>query len=147
MQDEKAYIFGRIFLFSNKLQNAGNRLFKEITMKQWMLLMAIAQCEGEAPTLSELAQVAGYTRQNVKKLAIHLEEKGFVQFSKDPKDSRALRVTITDDCMSYLVGRDEKENSFIDQLYKGLTKEEIGHLYHAMKKLELNIMELDQERG
>lgn len=143
MEDKKAYIFGAIFLFSNKLQNAGNKLFKEITMKQWLLLISIIHSGVNNPTLTEVANIMGYTRQNVKKLAIHLESKELVELQKDSTDRRALRIVLTQKCFEYFKGREKKEEEFIEDFYEGLTDDEISAMFKAMKKLENNILKFD----
>ncbi|WP_105617285.1 MarR family winged helix-turn-helix transcriptional regulator [Vallitalea okinawensis] len=142
-EHHKAYIFGNIFLFSNKLQNLGNRLFKEITMKQWLLLIAIIQSGIHNPTLTDVANMMGYTRQNVKKLALLLEGKGFIQFQKDLKDSRVLRLVITEKCYAYFENRLDKEEEFMEKLYEGITDEEMAHMFLGMKKLEKNLLNLE----
>lgn len=143
MEDQKAYIFGSIFLFSNKLQNLGNKLFKEITMKQWLLLISIIQSGVHNPTLTEVANIMGYTRQNVKKLALHLEDKGFIKFQKDLKDSRVLRLVITEKCYEYFESRLNKEEEFMEKLYTGITNEEIANMFSGMKRLEKNLLNLE----
>lgn len=146
MKNKKAYIFGSIFLFSNKLQNSGDKLFKEISMKQWILLMAIIQSGIESPTLTQVSDIMGYSRQNVKKLALHLENKGLIQLTKDSSDSRVLRIVLTEKCFVYFQGREKKEEEFIRNLYEGFTEEEVNSMFLNMKKLEKNILKINEER-
>ena len=143
MIKEKGYIFGAIFFFANKLQNAGNKLFTEITMKQWLLLISIIRSGLENPTLTEVSEVIGYSRQNVKKIVVHLEKAGLVKMQKDINDGRVLRITLTRRCNLYLESRKEKENEFIENLYAGITDDEIEMMFLTMKKLENNILKLD----
>ena len=37
----REYLFGSIFLLSNKLQALGDGYLKEVTLKQWLLLIMI----------------------------------------------------------------------------------------------------------
>lgn len=140
---KKAYIFGAIFFLSNKIQNAGDKIFDEITTKQWFLLISIIRSGIKNPTLTEVSKIIGYSRQNVKKLSIHLEEAGLVKLQKDVNDSRALRISLTDKCYSYFVDRQGKEEEFLESLYKGITEEELDNMFLVMKKLEKNILSLD----
>lgn len=142
MNQEKAYIFGAIFFFANKMQNAGDKLFTEITMKQWFLLISIISSGAKNPTLTEVSEIIGYSRQNVKKIAVHLENAGFVALQKDIDDGRVLRITLTEKCNLYFEGRKEKENEFIESLYAGLTDDEIKSIFIGMKKIENNILTL-----
>ncbi|WDV45768.1 MarR family transcriptional regulator [Clostridiaceae bacterium M8S5] len=132
-------------MFSNLLQKAGDKLFDEVTVKQWILLASILKSGVKEPTLSEIADINGYSRQNVKKLTKILEEKEFIQFKKDAKDNRVLRVQITDKCIAYLKSRYVKEQAFIKDMYRGITDEEVDDMYQTMKKLEQNISDLSEE--
>ncbi|WP_055666192.1 MarR family winged helix-turn-helix transcriptional regulator [Desnuesiella massiliensis] len=143
MMKKKAYIFGAIFFLSNRIQNAGDKLFSEITTKQWFLLISIIRSGIENPTLTEVSKIIGYSRQNVKKLALHLEKVGFVELQKDVNDSRALRINLTERCLSYLESRQSREEEFLESLYDGLSDDEIGDMFSTMKKLEKNILNFD----
>lgn len=143
MIEKKAYIFGAIFFLDTRIQNAGDKLFTEITTKQWFLLLSIIRSGVKSPTLTEVSRIIGYSRQNVKKLAVHLENAGLVELQKDINDSRVLRITLTEKCFKYLESRKEKEYEFIEKLYDGVTDEEIDMMASIMKKLEKNILKLE----
>lgn len=58
--DKQKYIFGRLFLLSNKLQVIGDRaLDEEMTIRQWLLTLAIAQFGSTPPTFSTVAELMG----------------------------------------------------------------------------------------
>ena len=124
------------------MQNAGNKLFTEITMKQWFLLISIISSGVKNPTLTEVSEIIGYSRQNVKKIAVHLENAGFVALHKDIDDGRVLRIALTEKCKLYFENRKEKENEFIESLYAGITDDEIKSMFIGMKKIENNILRL-----
>jgi len=60
------------------------------------------------PTLTEVTKIIGYSRQIVKKLALHLEKACFVELQKDINDSRVLRVSLTNKCHHYFTSRQAK---------------------------------------
>lgn len=68
---KNSYIFGAIFFLSNRIQNVGDKVFNEITTKQWFLLISIIRSGVKNPTLTEVSKIIRYSRQNVKKLALH----------------------------------------------------------------------------
>ena len=142
MNDKKAYIFGGLFFLSNKIQNAGDKLFTEITTKQWFLLISIIQSGIENPTITEVSNIIGYSRQNVKKLAVHLQNAGLIELIKDTKDSRILRVTLTEKCFQYFESRQAPEEEFLESLYYGVTDKELNDMFLVMNKLEKNILKL-----
>lgn len=143
MIQKKAYIFGAIFFLDTRIQNAGDKLFTEITTKQWFLLISIIRSGVQNPTLTEVSKIIGYSRQNVKKLAVHLENAGLVELQKDTNDSRVLRIILTEKCFQYFESRKEKEDEFLENLYDGITDEEVDKMFSIMKKLEKNILKLD----
>lgn len=143
MVEKKAYIFGAIFFLSNRIQNKGDKVFSEITTKQWFLLISIIRSGVNSPTLTEVSKIIGYSRQNVKKLSVNLEKAGFVELQKDVNDSRVLRISLTDSCYQYFKNRQEKEEEFIERLYDGITEEELDNMLLVMKKLEKNIVSLE----
>lgn len=143
MIKKKIYIFGAIFFLDTRIQNVGDKLFTEITTKQWFLLISIIMSGVKSPTLTEVSKIIGYSRQNVKKLAVHLENAGLVELKKDVNDSRVLRVTLTEKCFKYFESRKEKEDEFIEKLYEGITDEEINMTCSFMEKLERNILKLE----
>lgn len=96
----KQAIFASIFVMQNKLQTTCDKLDPELTMKQWLLL-AIADSVDETLTLTKLGELMGCSRQNVKKLAIALEKKGFIQIEQNEKDSRAICLVTKDRVQEY----------------------------------------------
>lgn len=143
MSQKKAYVFGAIFFLANRIQNAGDKVFNEITTKQWFLLISIIRSGVKNPTLTEISKIIGYSRQNVKKLSVHLEKAGLVELQKDINDSRVLRISLTDKCYHYFESRQEKEEEFFGSLYDGIMEEELDNMFLTMKKLEKNILDLD----
>ncbi len=110
----KQAIFASIFVMQNKLQTTCDKLDPELTMKQWLLL-AIADSVDETLTLTKLGELMGCSRQNVKKLAIALEKKGFIQIEQNEKDSRAICLVTKDRVEEYskkVRGMQEKYYSF-----------------------------------
>lgn len=136
-QDKQTYIFGSLFLLANKLQVKGDAYFAddEMTTKQWFLILMISQFKDTPPMLSEVANLMGSTRQNVKQLALKLEEKGFLVIEKDQTDSRILRLKLTEKNEQYWDKRQAKDNTFIENLFKNFTKEEVNVMYHGIEKL------------
>lgn len=141
---EKAYIFGTTFTLANKLQLLGDRIDPELTVKQWLFLAGIMQCESDVPALSEIAAHIGSSRQNVKKMALILERQGFVSLERDSRDARALRVRLTDACRLHLKQRDKVETEFIEALFSGFDANELSALSGLIKKLEKNANGMEQ---
>lgn len=142
---EKAHIFGSIFTLANRLQVLGDKFDRNLTIKQWLLLVGIFQNESDAPTISEVASLIGNSRQNVKKMALRLEKEGFLKFHKDSSDARILRISLTKKCQDYFKQREEGELKFLEKLYDGFDTELIQGLDKGILKLEENIIEMEKQ--
>jgi len=145
--DKQKYIFGSIFLIANRLQVVGDQYLgkDDMTMKQWFLNVMIAQFGDTPPTLSEVAELMGSSRQNVKQLALKLEEKGFLIIRKDEQDARALRLELTDKSKVFWDKRQNKDNEYIEELFREFSPEEIDAVCKGFEKLFKRIESLEKE--
>ena len=142
------YIFGSIFLIANRLQVLGDQYLGEdsVTTKQWFLNAIISQFGDNPPTLSEVADLAGNSRQNVKQLALKLEEKGFLTIQKDEQDARALRLKLTEKSLEFWGKRQKKDHEYITGLFEELSEEETYCIYKGFEKLIKKIDKLDKAK-
>lgn len=136
--EQKAYIFGTIFTLSNRLQVLGDEFDKNITTKQWLFLVGVSRFK-EPPTISEVANFIGYSRQNAKRIASALHETGYVTISKDRNDARALRIKLNPKCTEYFKKRDKREIEFLERLFTGFDTELTDGVYRGLIRLEQNI--------
>lgn len=136
LQKQK-YIFGSIFLLANKLQVIGDQYMgvDGMTTKQWFLTAMISQFVDNPPTLSEVADLMGSSRQNVKQLALKLEEKGFLKIEKDEQDARALRLKLTEKSKEFWDEREEKDSDYLSNLFEEFSQEEIDVISSGIDKL------------
>jgi DNA-binding MarR family transcriptional regulator len=143
--DKQKYIFGSIFLIANKLQVLGDQYLgrASITTKQWLLTVMISQFRDNPPTLSEVAELMGSSRQNVKQLALKLEKKGFLNIQKDEQDARALRLRLTEKSRTFWEHRQSQDEQYVEELFSDFSAEEIdatfkgfGKLFEKIEKLE-----------
>ncbi len=140
--EQKAYAFATIFTLSNRLQVLGDAFDKNITTKQWLFALGVSRFK-EPPTISEVANFIGYSRQNAKRIASALHELGFVTISKDKSDARALRIELTSKCIEYFAERDKREVKFLEELFTGFDAESTLSLHKGITKLEHNVKAMD----
>lgn len=136
--EQKAYIFGTIFTLSNRLQVLGDEFDENITTKQWLFILGVSRFE-EPPTISEVANFIGYSRQNAKRIAAALQKNGYVEIAKDKNDARALRIRLTSKCINYFENRDKREIEFLEKIFTGFDAELTHSLYKGLIRLEKNI--------
>jgi DNA-binding MarR family transcriptional regulator len=144
--DKHKYIFGSLFLLANKLQVIGDQYLgrEGITTKQWFLTVMLSQFRDNPPMLSEVAELMGSSRQNVKQLALKLEGKGFLIIQKDEKDARALRLKFTEKSKTFWGKREKQDNQFIQDLFKDFSEEEADIIYRGFGKLFEKIEKLEK---
>ncbi len=142
--EQKAYIFGGLFVLANKVQILGDRINPDLSIKQWLFIAVIPKCQSNYPTISEVAKVMGSSHQNVKKMAAILEKLGFIRFIKDEKDARVIRIALTEKCEEYFKANEEGELQFIEKLFAGFSEEQINGLYYGLQKMASNIIKMEK---
>lgn len=140
------YIFGEMFLISNKLQTIGDEFLGEVTTKQWFLCVVIDEFfKNVNPSLSEVADRMGTSRQNVKQIALKLEKKGFLEINKDEKDSRVLRLSLTESCRKYWESRGSKDGEFLRFIFSNMEPQELMQMFNSLDKFYNNILSFKME--
>lgn len=142
--DKQRYVFGSLFLLANKLQVIGDQYLgkDDMTTKQWFLTVMISQFRDNPPTLSEVAELMGSSRQNVKQLALKLEEKEFLKIEKDEQDARAIRLKLTEKSQAFWEKRQDQDNQFIMDLFSSFSEEEMNIMTNSIGKLTEKIEEM-----
>ena len=133
--ENEEYIIGSVSLISNKIMKFGDSIFPDITYRQWFLLMMISKMECQEKSINSIAEFVGTTRQNVKKMLVPLEKKGYVIIAKSSSDARALRVELTEKTYQYFSENDEPTIRETNKLFSTFTDEEIDSLACALGKL------------
>lgn len=136
--EQKAYILAVIFTLSNKLQVLGDEFDKNITIKQWLFMVGVSKFT-TPPTISEVAHFIGYSRQNAKRIAVDLRERGYVTIMKDKNDARASRIALTPQCLEYFKKRGIKEMEFLEKIFTGFDADFTQSVYEGLFRLEQNI--------
>ena len=125
-------IFSSIFVLQNRLQTAGEKLQTQISMKQWLLLAMTVSCP-EPRTLTKVGNLMGCSRQNIKKLALALEKKGFVRLLLGENNS--VNIELTDKAGQYDQEVRERQLQFLKLLFSDFNEEEIKLLFCFYAKL------------
>ncbi|MCQ1528820.1 MarR family winged helix-turn-helix transcriptional regulator [Lutispora saccharofermentans] len=116
----KEYLFGSIFLLANKLQTLGDAFLEQMTLKQWLLLIMIFNMENKQPSVTEIAEFIGSTRQNVRKMLGVLSAKGYVTLCVNKQDKRNLSVALTEKTFLFFTQFEAKGAAFLEQLFDGI---------------------------
>lgn len=146
MPDQK-FIFGGVQVVANQMDTLLERELKEynLTTKQWLLTIVVQNIFDHDPTLKEVAKSMGSSHQNVKQVALKLEQKGFVVMEKDPHDARITRIKLTDAVDSFGTESQQKSERFTEKLFDGISDEELAMTRSVIEKLLANLEKMDQE--
>jgi len=147
---QQQYVFEAILLLANKLQIWGDGLLKGLTVKQWFLLLFISQMNTTEPTVNQIAEYTGTSRQNTKKMLEHLHEQGFVAINPSSADGRALSVKLTLKSGAYFRENAGFALTAVSELFSGLPDADLGgavktaeHLLAVLGNPPLNLSSLD----
>lgn len=141
----KEFLFGSIFLLSNKLQVMGDGYLNEITLKQWLLLIMIKTLGKEQPSVTEVAAYMGSTRQNVRKMLEVLASKGYVSLNQNEQDKRNLSVALTQKAYCFFERFEAKGVVFLEQLFGNIEPELLESSRQAFEILFKNIEKMEKE--
>lgn len=136
-------IFSTLFIAGNRLQTLFDNRIPELSLKQFMLLSIVRQAK-EPLTFTQLGNLLGCSRQNIKKLANALMKKGFVMIRQSPQDTRALCICPTEKADDYFrrdFSRYQKELNYLFEVY---TDEEVETLFTLLTRLYAGIENLEK---
>ncbi|MBS4534381.1 MarR family transcriptional regulator [Clostridium sp. D2Q-14] len=142
--EHKGNIFASLFIIANRLQTLGDKLDESLTVKQWLLIALIHKFESDQLSVKEIASIAGVSHQNVMQMAQNLEKRKFVRILKDSTDRRVKRIVLTSQCKKYFVNRNEREISFLNQLFSSFTDNNISELNRLLELLYSSIEQMEE---
>ncbi|MFP4975206.1 MarR family winged helix-turn-helix transcriptional regulator [Paenibacillus sp. CN-4] len=143
-EEKQAFIFAALLTLANRMQIVGDKLDQNITLKQWLLIAIILKNGNPSPTLGEVADIFGCSRQNIKKLAMILEKQGFVTLKRDERDARVVRVQLTSQCYAYFKGREKLEDEFMQDLFHHFDEERTNGLFYGIQQLADNLGRMEE---
>lgn len=138
-------IFSTIFIAGNRLQTSFDRADGQVTLKQFMLLTMLRQ-SGEDMTFTQLGELLGCSRQNIKKLAASLEKKGLVTISRNPLDGRACVISPTEELSAYFRQASQLHTKKLGDLFSVYSDGEMEQLFRLLMKLYCGIDRLEQPK-
>lgn len=143
----KEYLFGGVFLLAYKLQALGDSALEEITLKQWFLLMMMSNMEKDQPSVTEIAQFIGSTRQNVRKMLDTLAAKGYVSLRVNEADKRNLSVSLTEQTLAFFLHFEARGTAFLEQLFFGISPDLLNSSRLTFETLFCNLERMEEAYG
>lgn len=142
---DDAMIFGLLLIISNRMDTLLERELKEfdVTAKQWFLSETINSLFDFPPTLKEAANAMASSHQNVKQVAMKLQQKGLLTLVRDKKDARVTRLRMTEHSKDFWKQADLKGSAFRERMFRGMDPEEIARTRHLLERMLLNLAEME----
>ncbi|WP_250674985.1 hypothetical protein LZ906_016750 (plasmid) [Paraclostridium ghonii] len=138
----REYVFGSIFALANRLQALGDKMDENVTVKQWFFIATISMVNSN-PSISEISKLIGTSRQNTKKMALLLQNQGFLIIQEDESDKRISRISLTQKCFEYFQGRQSMEEEFMKSLFQGFSQKNIEDLSNGIALLMNNLEKME----
>ena len=133
-ENQQKAIFSTLFIAGNRLQTLFDSHIPEISLKQFMLLSIVRQSP-EQLTFTQLGDMLGCSRQNIKKLADVLEKKGFITIRQSPSAARAMYLCPAEKAEEYFQKEFSVYQEELRYLFERYTDEEVQQLFRLMMKL------------
>lgn len=139
------YVIGAFPILSNQFSRFADSLHSEVTFRQWYMLMMISRMEDNPKNVRDIAEFMGTSRQNVKKMLVALEEKGYVTCARSASDGRALDIDLTGKAYRYLNDGGSAVERKINELFEPFSDAELTALAGYIDKLTACLVALDEE--
>lgn len=138
-------IFALILIIANRMDTLLGREFKkyDVTTKQWFLIATIESLFDNPPTIKSLAREMGSSHQNIKQIALKLQEKGLLELVKDRKDARITRLTMTEQSHEFWGNLHIGGTLFMQNMFKGIKREDLTRTRELMQKILENLVEME----
>lgn len=141
-EKQQRAIFNSLFIITNKLQTIFDNHIPELSLKQFLLLSTVRQSE-DPLTFTQLGNLLGCSRQNIKKIADVLMKKGFVTIQKSPADPRAMCICPTEKADAYFQTDFSKYQGELKYLFDVYTDDEVNTLFTLLSMLFKGIEHLE----
>lgn len=145
-EDNIKQIFGLIFTVSNRLQVSIDRTLKDdsLTAKQFLIMIIINSFDS-SPSLSQISERFGSSRQNSKQILNKLVKNDYVVQKQDKKDKRTLRFSLSPKALDYWKDRNFKDDIRMLDLFANMDDEMIKFFLKALKQLIINMKLMEEE--
>jgi DNA-binding MarR family transcriptional regulator len=142
---DEAMIFGLLLIISNKMNTLLERELKQfdVTTKQWFLSETLNSLFDSPPTLKEVALAMGSSHQNVKQVALKLQQKGLLTLEKDKKDARVTRLRMTEQNQAFWRQTDSKGAIFREKMFKAMSGNDLARTRYFLEKMLSNLAEIE----
>lgn len=139
--EDRYYLFGMLAAFANRMQTVGDRVFEEVTWKQWFALLGARMLQPD-PSVSQVAGLIGTSHQNTKQLLLRLQSAGLVHLTRDKRDLRKTLVRLAPAADAFELKYRESSGRFMDSLFEGISAQALATARQVVQQLDHNLKAL-----
>lgn len=143
-ENQRKAIFSTLFIAGNRLQTLFDAHIPGVSLKQFMLLSIVRQSK-EQLTFTQLGDLLGCSRQNIKKIADVLAKKGFITIEQSPNDTRAMYIRPTEKANDFFLNDFSEYQEELKYLFEVYSDREIETLFILLSKLYAGIENLKKK--
>lgn len=138
----KQHIFYRLFALQNRLHTIADRVLKDMTIRQWLLVATISGAP-QTLNLSELGRAMGCSRQNIKKLAQPLVKLGYL--IEETGDNNQVMYTLGEHPEIQHADTTNDKYAVLEGLFLSFNRNDLEQMMVLQAKLEEGIVRLEGE--
>lgn len=127
--------YSLLFIVLNKIQVEADSRLENLTLRQLMLLIAIAHLESQEATIVNIANTLGTSKQNVTRLVNYMIKEGYLSSKPSQTDKRSVNIKITDKGLSVMQKNTINSNQYFLELFQNFTKSELKTFRNTLEKL------------
>lgn len=145
--NDAEFVFGALLVVANRMDTLLERTLSKhgITSKQWFLLLVIFNLFDYPPTIKEVAKEMGSSHQNVKQVALKLEEKRMLILEKDKRDLRVTRLVTTESSHTLWKKIEPDGRAFMNAFYNGIEIDSLNNARKVISKIMLNLSSMSEQ--
>ena len=142
---DTTYIFGALLVTANRLDTMLERELKKfgLTGKQWMLAVVVQNLFDGPPTIKQAAAATGSSHQNVKQMALKLQEKGLMVMEKDGRDGRVTRLRLAEGSEGFWESTRPRGDKFMSAVFRNLNPEDLAGTRRILAGIQENLSSLE----
>lgn len=142
---DEPMIFALLLIISNKMNTLLDRELKEfgVTTTQWFLSQTMKSLFDTSPTMKELAGEMGSSHQNIKQVALKLQQKGLLKLEKDKQDARVTRLRLTERSDGFWKGTETKGLIFRKNMFMEIDETNIAATRALLEKILVNLAQIE----
>lgn len=127
--------YSLLFIALNRIQVEADSHLENLTLRQLMLLIAIAHLDSQEATIVNIASNLGTSKQNVNRLVSCMIKVGYLSSKPSQTDKRSVNISITDKGLAVMQKNTINSNQYFLDLFHNFTKAEIKTFRKTLEKL------------